>query len=92
MSISSRLKRLRSIELESEKLRKQLGCSRAGEVVFQATRSMWSDEDIIVEADGFGGATLLVVEGNYPISYSIKRQRRFTREDEACEAAEAMAR
>ncbi|HYT60913.1 MAG TPA: hypothetical protein VEL06_12125 [Haliangiales bacterium] len=53
---------------------------------------MWSDEDIIVEADGFGGATLLVVEGNYPISYSIKRQRRFTREDEACEAAEAMAR
>src|SRR5437667_436448 len=74
----------------SRRIRKRLGISNPGEVVFQAPQGRWSDNDIVVEADGIGGATLLVVEGNYPIDYSIKFQRKFPSEDAASEAAEKL--
>ena len=51
---------------------------------------MWSEYDIVVEADGIGGAKLLVVEGNYPIDYLTKSERAFATEDAACEAAEKL--
>lgn len=51
---------------------------------------MWSENDVVVEADGIGGGKLLIVEGNYPIDYSIKSEEVFPSEDAACEAAERM--
>lgn len=51
---------------------------------------MWSEYDIVVEADGLGGAKLLVVDGNYPIDYLTKSEKVFGTEDAACEAAEKL--
>jgi len=64
--------------------------SHRGEVLFEACYCAWPDEELIVEANGKGGATLLVGEGNYPIDYLIKQYECFSSEDAACEAADAM--
>ena len=65
--------------------------SYPGEVIFRASYNIFPDEDLVVEADGAGGATLLVVEGNYPIDYLVKAQHEFDSEEEACEKADQMA-
>jgi hypothetical protein len=90
MKTKSQLEQLRKLEVKSERLRRSLGVSNRGEVIFQAPNSMWFDNDIVVEADGAGGAKLLVVEGNYPIDYLTKSERAFASEDAACEAAERL--
>jgi hypothetical protein len=90
MKTNSQLEELRRLEKKSQQLGKSLGVSNRGEVIFQAPNSMWSDNDIVVEADGLGGAKLLVVEGNYPIDYVTKSERVFATEDAACEAAEGL--
>jgi len=54
----SQLERLRKLEEECQRLRNSLDVSKRGEVIFQAPNSMWSDNDIVVEADGIGGAKL----------------------------------
>ena len=82
------LQRLQQLETDTESLRKQLGVSRRCEMLFQAPQSMWSDADVVVEADGFGGAKLMVVEGNYPADYMIHKEQWFDSEEEACEVAE----
>jgi hypothetical protein len=48
------------------------------------------DEEVVVEADGFGGATLSVVEGNYPIDFLCLRETRFRTERAAIQAAEGL--
>jgi hypothetical protein len=64
--------------------------SHCGEILFEACYSVWPDEQLVVEADGNGGATLMILEGNYPLDYFIKRQQRFASEDAACDAADVM--
>jgi len=64
--------------------------SYPGEVIFRASYNIFPDEDLVVEADGAGGATLLVVQGNYPIDYLVKAQHEFDSEEEACEKADQM--
>jgi len=86
----AQLKRLCQLEKKIETLRQQLGISARGEMIFQAPRSMWSATDVVVEADGCGGAKLLIVEGNYPADYSTYKEQSFQTEDEACEAAERL--
>jgi hypothetical protein len=56
--MNANTKRLLELELEASQLRKKLGVARPGEVVYQASRSLWSDDDVVVEADGLGGAKL----------------------------------
>ena len=87
---STQLNHLNQLEKEIAVLRQQLGVSARGEMIFQAPRSMWSAKDVVVEADGEGGATLLIVEGNYPADYLTHKEQAFQTEDEACEAAERM--
>jgi hypothetical protein len=84
------LKRLRQLENEIETLRQQLGVSAPGEMIFQAPQSMYSEADVVVEADGNGGAMLLIVEGNYPADYTTHKEQYFKTEDKACEAAEEL--
>ena len=90
MKMNTQLQRLRKLEQQCRSIRKRLGISNPGEVIFQAPQGPWSDNEIVVEADGFGGAKLLLIEGNYPIDYSIKSERDFRGEDAACESAEEM--
>lgn len=63
-----------------------------GEVIYQMSHRCFPAEDLVVEADGDGGATLIVVEGNFPIDYLIKFRQRFDSEDGACDAADQMHR
>ena len=88
MKAMTQLQKLQKLEQRSLRIRAQLGISRPGEVIFQAPQGRWSDNNIVVEADGIGGARLRIVEGNYPIDYSIRSERKFKTEDAACEAAE----
>ncbi len=90
MKTNTQLQKLRKLEEQSQRIRKRLGVSNPGEVIFQAPQGLWSDNDVLVEADGIGGAKLLVVEGNYPIDYSIISERQFSSEDAACAAAEEL--
>ena len=86
----TRLNQLRQLENKIAALRQRLGVSDRGEMIFQAPRSMSSTTDVVVEADGEGGAKLLIVEGNYPADYLTHKEQAFQTEDEACEAAERM--
>lgn len=90
MKRTRKLRELTDLERQAQKLRDDLKISPANEVLFRAPQGTWSDNDIVVEAGGQGDATLLVVEGNYPIDYLIKSERHFASEAEACEAAWAM--
>jgi|ERR1017187_1016357 hypothetical protein len=87
---ATQLNQLHQLENRIAVLRQQLGVSERGEMIFQAARSMWSNSDVVVEADGKGGARLLIVEGNYPADYLTHKEQRFQTEAEACEAAERM--
>lgn len=64
--------------------------SHKGELLFQGWYSAWPDEELVVEADGLGGANLLIVQGNYPIDYLVRKSKSFLSEDEACAAADEM--
>jgi hypothetical protein len=87
MNKHRQLRKLAKLERESQKIREDLKISRPNEVLYCAPQSRWSDNDIVVEAEGQGGARLLIVEENYPIDYLIKSERLFASEDNACEAA-----
>jgi len=49
-----------------------------------------SDDMVVVESDGFGGATTSVIAGNYPLDYVTKFERFFPSESEAESAAEKL--
>lgn len=87
---TTQLNQLHQLENKIAVLRRQLGVSARGEMIFQAPRSMWSATDVVVEADGAGGAKLLIVEGNYPADYMTHEEQCFQTEDNACEAAERL--
>ncbi len=61
-----------------------------GDILFQGSFSVWPDEDLVVEADGTGGAILMIIEGNYPIDYLVKQHHTFSSEEAACDAADKM--
>jgi len=92
MSKQSQLERARTLEREAGRIRENLNVSKQGEILFQSPKNMWCDDEVVVEADGSGGATLMVVVGNYPADYNIMRQTHFTSEDDACEKAESLVR
>lgn len=92
MNKRQQLQKLAKLERESQKILDDLKISRQGEVLYRAPESTWSDNDIVVEAEGQGAARLLVVEGNYPIDYLIRSERLFASEDEACEAADQLTK
>lgn len=86
------LKKLHRLKKRAERIRRNQGFSKMGEVLYRAHESQWSDNEIIVEADGLGGATLLLIEGNYPLDYLIHSEKCFASESEACDAADDLVR
>ena len=91
MKMNAKLAELRSLQRRADSLRNELGISRAGEVTFLAAYNEMDDDIVVVEADGLGGATASVVEGNYPVDYVTKYERSFPSEREAEAAAEDVA-
>jgi hypothetical protein len=90
MNDQARLARLKQLERESAVIRQQLGISAANAVIYQASINAVDDETIVVKADGFGGATLSIVEGNYPIDFLCLRETRFRSERAAVQEAERL--
>ena len=64
--------------------------SAPGVALYRADMSYGDDEIALVEADGFGGAVLRVVEGNYPVDYNTREEKSFSTEAEAVSKAEAL--
>lgn len=86
MNRAAHMERLKRLQTEADAIRAELGISPPGAILFQTH----GDDLLVVEADGFGGATASVVEGNYPVDYSTKFERVFDSEQEAESAAEAV--
>ena len=91
MSRHDRLAELRSLEAKADAIRRELGISPPGMVIFLAQCDRVEEETVVVEADGLGGATTRVVVGNYPVDFSAKFERFFPSEEEAEAAAAQLA-
>ncbi len=88
MTRSLKIQELRRLQNRADKLRKQLGFSKPGEIICQYEHDL--DELIVVEADGFGGAEVSRVEGNHPIDYSTHETRKCATEEKASQFAEQL--
>lgn len=64
-----------------------MNISPRGQVLFKADVSYGDDECVLVEADGLGGATVLVVEGDYPVDLFTHEEKSFDSEKDAVAAA-----
>jgi len=91
MSKQDMLEELRLLERRAETIRTDLGISPPARVTFVANRDAIGDEMVVVEADGFGGATVSLVEGNYPVDFLTTFEKFFQTEEEADAAAERVA-
>ena len=80
------------LQSQLDGIRRRLGIGDRGQVLSRTDLSYGDDEILYVEADGFGGGVLLVVEGNYPVDHLIRDQREFATEIEAEEAADNLQR
>jgi hypothetical protein len=90
MNKEESLARLKQLENEAATIRQRLRISEANAVIFCASANPIDDEDVVVEADGFGGATLTIIEGNYPIDFLTLRETKFATEGAAVQAAERL--
>ncbi len=79
-----------SLQSQLDELRQRLKISERGKILFRADLSYGEDEVVLIEADGFGGGVLRIVEGNYPIDYLTREERAFSTEAEAASAADAL--
>jgi hypothetical protein len=88
MNETEKLAELRRLQTKADSIRRELGISSPGEILYRADLDMISDAIVLVEADGFGGATTRIVEGNYPLDHCTKFEKFFPTESEADMAAE----
>jgi hypothetical protein len=91
MISGEKLAELRGFQAKADSIREECGTSSPGELLFLATPDTISADAVVVEANGFGGATTSVVVGNYPLDYVTKFERSFPTEKEAVVIAEALA-
>ena len=83
-------KLISQLQNQLDEARQRLNISAPGVVLYRADVSYGDDEVAYVEADGFGGAVLRVVEGNYPVDYFTREEKEFVTEAEAVRAAGAL--
>ncbi len=87
MNKDTRIQELKRLQIQLDQLRAELDYSPAG-VIWLAD---YGKSIVVVEADGFGGATTSVIEGNYPLDYFARCEKRFQTEREATTAARKIA-
>lgn len=88
MGLTDKQARLKQLQTEVDAIRGELGISPPKSVVYLSPLNVTDDKSVVVEADGFGGATVSLVEGNYPIDFVSHYEKEFASEDAAVEAAE----
>lgn len=87
LSASSK-RELIALDAQLGSFRTKFGISAPGTILYSSSLSSSDDETLLVEADGFGGATMHVVEGNYPFDYLTQFAQFFEAEIAAVAAAE----
>lgn len=80
---------LRQLQSRIDAIRQKLGLSERGEVVYFAHIGV-DDQVVVAEADGFGGAVVKVIEGNYPIDFFTSQEESYSKEADAIEAARSI--
>jgi hypothetical protein len=90
MNDEEALIKLRRLHAKSERIRQRLRISSTNAVIFRAAINPIDEEEVIVEADGFGAARLKIIDGNYPIDFLSLRETKFRTEAKAIAAAEKM--
>lgn len=90
MSAEEMLARLREIQTEADEIRLKLCIGAPSEVLFLASLNSMDEDIVVVEADGFGGATTRIVEGNYPLDCTEHSEEEFPTEAAALAAAAAL--
>jgi hypothetical protein len=78
---------LQELDAASKAIREKFKFSNPDECIWSGD---YFDDELIVEADGYGGATLSRIEGNHPVDYFVHDSMTFDTEDEACRAANAL--
>jgi hypothetical protein len=89
MNTKQKLAELKMVQANADAIRQALGINPPGKVLFLRALNVTGDDVVVVEADGFGGATTSVVEGSYPVDYIIKWEKSFPSEQDAEAAADA---
>jgi hypothetical protein len=84
-----KIDQLKGLDRAADTMRKELGFHKPGEVLFQMDN--WATE-VVVEANGYGGATILEIAGSYPGDYKLVREKVFDSEEAACKGASAWCR
>ncbi|MBI4660975.1 MAG: hypothetical protein HY735_19250 [Verrucomicrobia bacterium] len=90
MNRQEKLAELRHLQTKADAIRQELGIHPPGRVTFQSYRNAVEDEIVVVEADGFGGATTSLVQGNYPVDFFVRFEKEFATEQEAEYAADQL--
>ena len=88
MCATDKYAKLKELQTELDAIRRELGISAPGSVLYLSPLNATDDKSVVVEADGLGGATVSVVEGNYPIDFFAHHEKEFASEDAALDAAE----
>ena len=83
MNRKQKLKQLQCLQAQIDTIREDLEISAPGTILYSSPLCAIEDEVVLVEADGFGGATTCVVEGNYPVDYISKIEKHFSSEEKA---------
>lgn len=86
MEITAQIEKLKHLQEEIDAIRSNLGISAPGTIIYQTD----NENLLLVEADGFGAATLRLIKGNYPIDYNVLYEKLFTSEQEAISMAGVM--
>lgn len=83
MKTGGSVARLKELQAEIDCIRGRLGINAPHTVLYLASLDPCGEEFVVVEADGFGGATTSIVEGNYPIDYLSRHAKKFDSEQAA---------
>jgi hypothetical protein len=85
---NAQLDAITSLQEKLDALRKSIGVSDRGCILYRSELSYGEDECLVVEADGLGGAVLRIVDGIYPDNCMIRQELEFATEFDAVKAAE----
>ena len=88
----AQLEAITNLQEELDSLRRQLGVADRGVILYRSEASYADAEFIVVEADGFGGASVRRGEGNYPTDFLTLQELKFATESDAVRAAENLRR
>lgn len=84
------VEQIKSLQLQLDDLRRTHGVSAKDECLWRAGLNSVDYGEIIVVADGLGGATVRQVDGNWPVDCMCEHEREFTRESDAIAFADSV--